>query len=179
MQLELLQSILLDVTSKLSDLRDQLAKAIDGMTAEDLARHPEGKWSSAEILDHLNQTYRGTVKNCEHCLATGRSGENVGRNTKRWQRRVVIWLGYIPSGRTSPAHALPRGTPIAQLIIEIFENITRMENLIAACDAQYGRGKSIAEHPILGPLTASEWRKFHWIHGMHHARQIIRLKNAR
>jgi hypothetical protein len=179
LQLELLQSILLDVTSKLSDLRDQLAKAIDGMSAEDLALHPEGKWSSAEILDHLNQTYRGTVKNFEHCLATGKSGANVGRNTKRWQRRVVIWLGYIPSGRTSPAHALPRGTPIAQLIIEIFENITRMENLIAACDAQYGRGKSIAEHPILGPLTATEWRKFHWVHGMHHARQIIRLKNAR
>jgi hypothetical protein len=54
-----------------------------------------------------------------------------------------------------------------------------MENVITACDAEYGRGKSIAEHPILGPLTADEWRKFHWVHGRHHARQIIRLKKAR
>jgi hypothetical protein len=179
LQLKLLQSILLDVTSRLSDLRDQLAKAIDGMTAEDLARHPEGKWSSAEILDHLNQTYRGTVKNFEHCLATGKSGANIDRNVKRWQRRVVMWLGYIPSGLKSPERALPRGTPIGQLTTEIFENIARMENLIVTCDAQYGRGKSIAEHPILGPLTATEWRKFHCVHGTHHARQIIRLKNAR
>jgi hypothetical protein len=178
LQLKLLHSILLDVPSKLSDLRDHLAKAIDGMTIDDLARHPEGKWSSAEILDHLNQTYRGTVKNCERCLAAGRSGANVDRNAKRWQRRVLIWLGYIPSGRKSPERALPQGTPIAQLTVEIFENITRMDNLIAACDAQYGRGKSIAEHPILGPLTAREWRKFHWVHGRHHARQIIRLKNV-
>jgi hypothetical protein len=54
-----------------------------------------------------------------------------------------------------------------------------MENLISECDSQFGHGKPIAEHPILGPLTAREWRKFHWVHGRHHARQIIRLKNAR
>jgi len=179
LRLKLLQSILLDVTSRLSDLRNQLAKAIDGMTAEDLARHPEGKWSSAEILDHLNQTYRGTVKNCERCLAAGKSGASVDRNGKRWQRRMVIWLGYVPSGRKSPVSALARGTPIPQLTSEIFENISRMERVIAECDSQFGRGKSIAEHPILGPLTAREWRKFHWVHGRHHARQIIRLKNAR
>ena len=167
------------MASKLSDLRTRLANAIDGMTAEDLARHPEGKWSSAEILDHLNLTYRGTVKNCERCLAAGKSGASSDRNSKRWQRRVVIWLGYLPSGRKSPEPALPRGTPIPQLTTEIFENIARMDNVIAACDAQFGRGKSIAEHPILGPLTASEWRKFHWVHGRHHARQITRLKNAR
>jgi len=25
---------------------------------------------------------------------------------------------------------------------------------------------------VLGPLTASQWRKFHWIHGRHHVKQI-------
>jgi hypothetical protein len=179
LRLKLLQSILLDVTSKLVQLREQLAKAIQGMSPEDLARHPQGKWSSAEILDHLNLTYLGTIKNCERCLAARKSGASVDRNAKRWQRRLTIGLGYLPSGRKSPERALPRGTPVAQLTSEIFENITRMENVIAACDAEYGRGKSIAEHPILGPLTADEWRKFHWVHGRHHARQIIRLKNAR
>ena len=165
--------------SKLFDLTIELTKVINGMSVEDLSRHPEGKWSSAEILDHLNLTYRGTIKNCERCLAAGKSGASVHRNSKRWQRRVVIWLGYLPSGRKSPEPALPRGTPIPQLTTEIFENITRMENVIAACDAQFGRGEPIAEHPILGPLTAREWRKFHWVHGRHHARQIIRLKDAR
>ena len=179
MRLKLLQSILLDVTSKLVQLRKQLANAIQGMSPEDLARHPQGKWSSAEILDHLNLTYLGTIKNCERCLAARKSGGSVDRNAKRWQRRLTIGLGYLPSGRKSPERALPRGTPVAQLTSEIFENITRMENVIAACDAEYGRGKSIAEHPILGPLTADEWRKFHWVHGRHHARQITRLKNAR
>jgi hypothetical protein len=179
LRLKLLQSILLDVTSKLSHLRTKLAKAIDGMTTEDLAWHPEGKWNSAEILDHLNLTYRGTIKNCERCLAAGKSGASLDRKTKRWQRRAITWLGYFPSGRKSPERVLPQGTPIAQLTTEIFENITRMEEVIAACDHQFGRGKSIAEHPILGPLTACEWQEFHWVHGRHHAHQIIKLKNAR
>jgi hypothetical protein len=167
------------VSSKLVELRDLLAAAIEGMSAEDLARHPEGKWNSAEILDHLNLTYRGTIKNCERCLATGKSGANTNRSSKRWQRRGILWLGYFPPGRKSPERALPRGMPIPQLTTEVFENIARMESVIAACDAQFGHGQVIAEHPILGPLTASEWRKFHWVHGRHHAQQIIRLKNPR
>src|SRR5579859_1467398 len=101
-RLKLLPSILLDVSSKLLQLREQLTNAIRGMSAEDLARHPQGKWSSTEILDHLNLTYRGTIKNCERCLAAGKSGASVDRHSKRWQRRVVIWLGYLPPGRKSP-----------------------------------------------------------------------------
>jgi DinB superfamily len=166
------------VTSKLAELRDRLANAIDGMSAEDLARHPEGKWSSAEILDHLNLTYRGTIKNCERCLAAGTSGAKTDRSSKRWQRRGILWLGYFPPGRKSPERVLPRGTPIPQLTTEIFEDIARMEDVIAECDARFGRGRVIAEHPILGPLTAGEWRKFHLVHGKHHAQQIIRLKKA-
>lgn len=167
------------MSSKLSTLTNELTNVINGMSAEDLSRHPEGKWSPAEILDHLNQTYRGTIKNCERCLAAGKSGASVDRNSKRWQRRIVLWLNYLPHGRKSPENALPRGTPAAQLATEIFENISHMERVIAQCDAQFGMGKAIAEHPILGPLTAREWRKFHWLHGRHHVRQIINLKNAR
>lgn len=179
LRLDLLESILLEVPSKLSELRDQLAAAIDGMSAEDLARHPEGKWSSAEILDHLNLTYRGTIKNCERCLASGKSGASADRSRKRWQRRGILWLGFFPPGRKSPVPVLPRGTPVSRLTTEIFENIERMESVISECDSRFGQGEPIADHPILGPMTASEWRKFHWVHGKHHARQIIKRKESR
>jgi hypothetical protein len=127
----------------------------------------------------LNQTYRGTIKNCERCLSAGKPRLNTDRKSKRWQRRVVIWFEYMPSGRKSPTGALPRGTPIDILTTEIFENIQRMDSVIESCDREFGQGKVIAEHPVLGPLTAKEWRKFHWLHGRHHARQILRLKNSR
>jgi hypothetical protein len=175
---EILQGILLDVERDLSVLRTVLANAIEGMSVEDLARHPPGKWSSVEILDHLNLTYRGTIKNFERCLASGESGASPDRKTKRWQRRAIVWLGYMPEGRKSPKWVLPRGTPVQKLTTEIFENIARMDQLIDECDVRFGRGKPLADHPILGPLTAHEWRKFHIVHGKHHARQINRLKRS-
>ncbi len=41
-----------------------------------------------------------------------------------------------------------------------------------ACERRFGARTKIMDHLFLGPLTASEWRKFHWVHGRHHARQI-------
>jgi hypothetical protein len=52
----------------LQELRTALSRAIEGMSAEELARHIEGKWCTAEILDHLNLTYIGTAKNLQRCL---------------------------------------------------------------------------------------------------------------
>lgn len=176
MRLQLLSRILLNVDSKLSILRTALANAIEGMSPEDLARHAPEKWSSAEILDHLNLTYRGTIANFERCLDSGKPSASPDRKAKLWKRRFITWLGLFPSGRKSPERVLPRGTPAEQLKVEIFQNIARMDQVIAECDARFGAGKPLADHPILGPLTAREWRKFHLVHGKHHARQILRLK---
>lgn len=161
---------------ELSMLRTALANAIEDMSADDFARRPPGKWNSAEILDHLNLTYLGTIKNFERCLASGKPGAGPDRKAKRWPRRVIVWIGFFPSGRKSPDRVLPRGTPVQQLTTEIFENIARMDKVIAQCDAAFGPGKPLADHPILGPMTAREWRKFHLVHGKHHVRQILRLK---
>src|SRR5437867_3265241 len=46
----------------LQRLQEALTAATRGMTVEDLTRHPEGKWNTAEVLEHLYLTYTGTVK---------------------------------------------------------------------------------------------------------------------
>jgi hypothetical protein len=158
-------------------LRDALSNAIEGMSGDDFARHRESEWSSSQILDHLNLTYTGTIRNLERLLASGEARSDRDRKAKRWQRRVVLWLGYFPKGRKAPEHVLPRGTPVDRLRSEIFNNIARMDELIARCEGRFGCQKPVAIHPILGPLTTQEWRRFHLVHGSHHARQIVRLKN--
>lgn len=142
---------------------------------ENLVQHPEGKWSTAEVLEHLNLSYTGTIKAMERCLA-GKAGGSPDRGSKRWQRLAVTRLGYFPTGRQSPEHVRPRGTPPQEVVSEILENIVRMDGLIADCEARFGQRKSIADHPVLGPLTGQEWRSFHLVHGKHHAKQIARLK---
>ena len=58
--------------SYLQRLQQAIESATRGMTIEDLTRHPEGKWSAAEILEHLFLTYTGTIKGFERCLAAGK-----------------------------------------------------------------------------------------------------------
>src|ERR1043165_2509440 len=164
--------------AKLERLHTRLAALISGMTVEQLAFHPEGKWCAGEVLEHLDLTYTGTIKNLERCLAAGKPGLRRDRRTQRWRRFVITRLGYFPGGRQSPERVRPRGAPPERVAQEIFANISRMDGLIADCENRFGKRKPIADYPILAPLTAEEWRQFHLVHGFHHAKQIARLKHA-
>jgi hypothetical protein len=157
-------------------LRKTISDAIAGMDIDDLCRHPESKWSTAEILDHLNLTYLGTIKNLERRITEGKPCPEGDRNKKRWARVAVTRFGYMPNGRKSPERALPRGTPAQQITSEIMGSIVRLDGVIAQCETRFPGGLPIAEHPVLGPLTAEEWRGFHLTHGCHHAKQVRALK---
>jgi hypothetical protein len=161
---------------KLAELQEVLSDAIEGMSADELSRHPVGKWSAAEILEHLNLSYVGTIKNLERSLASGQLRANSDRSKMRWPRLLITRLGYFPSGRKSPDFVRPRGAPAEQVTSEIMQNISRMDEVITRCESRFPSRNPIADHPILGPLTATEWRGFHRTHGKHHARQILKLR---
>ena len=160
----------------LQELRTALSQAIQGMTTEELTRHLEGKWCTAEVLDHLNLTYIGTAKNLQRCITRGQTIASPDRSSKRWQRFFITGLGLFPRGRKSPERVLPRAMPPEQVVAEVMQNLARMEEIIRECEARFGNNKPVADHPVLGPLTVKEWRKFHLVHGRYHARQILRLR---
>src|SRR5947207_10653414 len=58
--------------SYLHRLQQAITSATRGMTIEQLTSRAEGKWSAAEILEHLYLTYSGTVKGMERCLQLGK-----------------------------------------------------------------------------------------------------------
>jgi hypothetical protein len=160
----------------LTQLHSILASEIRDLTPDQLTRRPEGKWSPAEILEHLNLTYAGTIKGLERCLQSGTASASTDRGRKRWQRWILIRGGYFPRGRQSPPRVAPRGTPAEQVTAEILGNVVRLDGVIQECEARFGRTKPVADHPVLGPLTPAEWRKFHLVHGKHHAKQLRRLR---
>jgi len=62
------------------------------------------------------------------------------------------------------------------VLSEIALKIAEMDDCIARCEQKLGSRPALLDHPILGPLTGSQWRKFHLVHGLHHAKQIRRLR---
>jgi len=163
------------VDPNLEKLQREILAAISTLSREQMQVHPEGKWCAAEILEHLYLTYAGTVKGFGRVIAAGKplAGKPTWKN--RAQAWVVVGIGYIPGGREAPERSRPCGTCPETVLAEISPEIVRMDEAIAQCEACFGRTMNVLDHPILGPLSAPQWRKFHLIHGMHHVRQIRRL----
>ena len=165
--------------SELKQLHSAIASASGGMTVPELTRHPPGKWSIAEVLEHLYLTYTGTVKGFERCLKEGRTLARTPTLKDRLRATVVTGLGYMPGGRKAPERATPRGMPPEEVVKAIGPAIAAMDELIAQCESQFGQRTRLLDHPILGPLTGRQWRRFHCVHGRHHLKQIWRLREKR
>jgi hypothetical protein len=56
------------------------------------------------------------------------------------------------------------------------QKIAAMDAIIAQAEEKYGKRTRLLDHPILGPLQGREWRKFHWVHGLHHVKQMRALR---
>lgn len=160
------------MTSPLDRLQKELESALAGTTADSLTQAPEGKWSIAQILEHLFLTYRNTTKGLNKCLE---AGTPLAARATAMQRLATVFLlttGYFPSGRKAPERTLPRGMPPSEVHPGIFAEMQAMAAQLDACERKFGANTKILDHPVIGPLTIAQWRKFHWIHGRHHAKQI-------
>lgn len=161
----------------LQGLHDAIASATEGMSPEILGRRPEaGKWCAAEILEHLYLTYTGTTKGFEKCIAAGKPLARRRTLNDRMRTALVVGIGYLPEGRQAPQTAMPRGIGTDRVLAEFSKKIHAMDAVISQAEEKFGGKAPLIDHPILGPLRACQWRKFHWVHGMHHLKQLQRLR---
>jgi hypothetical protein len=159
----------------LQRLQDAIITATQGLSAEELARHPEGKWCTAEILEHLYLTYTGTIKGFERCLQAGQPTVRSPLFMDHMRKFVVIGLNYLPEGRKAPKNTVPKGKSVEEVRAAIAPTIAAMDAIIGEAEKKYGEDMRLLDHPILGPLRGQEWRRFHWVHGSHHLKQIKRI----
>lgn len=158
--------------SNLAQLRKELEGAIAGIQETSMTRSLQGKWNPAQILEHLFLTYKNTNRGLAKCIEKGSPLATSATLKHRFGKLIVVDLGYMPPGRKAPERALPSGSPPANLRQTIFAEIEQMEAGFNDSERRFGARTKIMDHPFLGPLTVSEWRKFHLVHGRHHARQI-------
>ena len=161
---------------RLVKLSKDLESAVQGMSSEELSWHRPGKWCAAEVLEHLYLTYTGTIKGLERVMTSGKPLSTKASMAHRLLTFVVVDLSHMPTGRKTPAVAQPRGLPTEQVRKEIGAKLVAMDAIIAACEARFGRHVKLLDHPILGPLSAAQWRKLHLVHGRHHQKQLLRLR---
>jgi DinB family protein len=160
------------MNSYLERLQRELDEAVGHAEAGDLVKAPAGKWSAAQILEHLFLTYLHTNRGLARCLEQGAPLATRATLKDRLATLLVVNLGYFPGGRKAPERSVPRGMAPEEVRQALAPELYKMSAGLDDCERKFGVRTKILDHPILGPLTADEWSKFHWVHGRHHARQI-------
>ena len=123
--------------SCLEQLHDAITTATRGMTTKELTRRPKGKWSCAEILEHLYLTYTGTVKGFERCWEAGKPLAGSLTLKQRLAIALVVDAGYFPEGRQAPERTRPKGMPAEKVVAEVRQQIAQMDEWIGKCEARY------------------------------------------
>lgn len=157
--------------------------AIIGMTDEQLAWHPAGKWSSAEILEHLSLAYSRTTHRMKPLLAQGQPEQDQPELRRRtftewFGGLLVLRIGHIPRGRKAPEALCPQGLSCIEARIKVADKLCLLDQTISDLEARFGPEKTVLVHSILGPLSTSDWRRFHCVHTLHHVKQIQTLRAA-
>lgn len=160
----------------LSQIQGMVSLATQDMSDEQLAWHVEGKWSSAQILDHLRKTYHGTNRGYEKALAAGKPLATHATTPQQLTQFTVLNIGFFPSGRKSPklVEPEPRCNGL-ETLAAIRTELARLIDLQDKAEQAFGTIK-IMDHPVLGPLTAAQWPRFHYVHARHHMKQIEALR---
>lgn len=131
-----------------------------------------GKWSPAQIAEHLSLTY-------ERLLAELRGGAPM-RRRGRWYTRLlarywflpaVLRTGRIPSGVPSPREVRPQPTEATRS-----DALLRFRSLASEFEreitARRSAGGVTLTHPYFGALTAEQSIRFVEVHIRHHSRQL-------
>lgn len=150
-----------------------ITDATAGLDDEQAKTRVDGRWSIAEIVEHLDRTYSGTVKGLQRCLEAG--VPRASRRTLKSRARtfVVVSLGMFPTGIEAPKHVVPSGTVLlSDVRTRARTNLELLDAAIHAAVKVFGHGP-LMDHPILGPFTPAQWMRFHRVHTRHHHKQMI------
>ena len=164
------------MNAQLERARKEIDSAVEGMPPEQLEASRDGKWSAAQILEHLSLAFGGTAKGLHKIIASGQTRASSPSLRDRAICAVVLGLGYVPKGRQAPEYTRPRGLSGEAALNAIRNNLQELDTALAECEKRFGSHVKINNHPLMGPFTVEEWRRFHFVHTRHHMRQIRALR---
>ncbi|MGE0040014.1 MAG: DUF1569 domain-containing protein [Vicinamibacterales bacterium] len=135
-------------------------------------RSVPGKWTIAEIVEHLALAYAGTAKGLTRVVAAGAPMASPVTWRSRAGRLLIVSLGYFPEGRQAPAHVTPSGIGLAEALERAHAGLAAVDAMYDEAAARFGARRPILDHPIIGAFSVDDWRRFHRVHTRHHVKQI-------
>ncbi len=159
------------VTRQLSSLEPLVLGPLEGASASEWITAPEGKWSVAQIVEHLAIAF-DLVATGFAALPEEGTGPRSATPTQSVMRHALLGSGELPKGMRAPDISHPSDDPEPELVVARFRmGIEQTRSLIEDWPEER-RANSFLRHPVLGDLNLPEWVRFHYVHCTLHARQI-------
>ena len=160
--------------SRLSDLSTLVLGPLRDRSDGDCERGPAGKWTPAQIVEHLALGLGWSAEKFRARRSHGPMTRRPRTPAEKIAKLLIFGLRWFPPGRkaperTVPAPAMSRAAAEAHFLAGLAEWEALARDLLPA-----RRANLFVKHPRLGDLTLEEWIRFHFIHARHHARQIRR-----
>jgi DinB superfamily len=161
---------------QLEALEPMILDPLEGLRDAQWHEAPAGRWTIAQILQHLALGMDAVVQ----LLEERKERTDLERRASARQqllRHLLLGIGRIPPGRKTPAATRPADRPdpklaTAQYRMAVERLATRAESLPAEQQARL-----YVRHPHIGDLNLPEWVRFFYVHNRHHAHQIaVRLR---
>jgi hypothetical protein len=160
------------VSPELEQIRREAERLTNEMSKADWHHAPSGKWSCAQIFEHLILSYAATTKGTLQAMEIGKPLGGRPTLRDRISTFYVAGLGLLPAGRTAPQQVTPRDGAGLESLRQFNDALVAMDATLAHAEKRFGSRVKVLNHPILGPLSAREWRRFHRTHARHHLKQI-------
>jgi len=167
------------VSPELEQIRREAERLTGEMSQTEWHHALPGKWSCAQIFEHLLLGYTSTTTGALKAMQAGKPLGSRPRLRDRISAFYVSGLGFMPSGRMAPEHTTPPEGAGLDSLRQFNDALVAMDATLADAERRFGSKVSLLDHPVLGPLTARQWRRFHRTHAKHHFRQIAeRVRSA-
>lgn len=171
--------------SDLHQLQCALAHNLRGLNARQTQLRPPARpnnWSIQQIVEHLLLTYTGTEIAITARLLKRTPTSARSTLKDHLSQTVALRLGYIPPGRKAPPLVTPQPTEHTlsgeELIQASDEHLTHLALLLTEAKQLFGSTSPSIRHMILGPLSVNQWCRFQLVHGRHHIKQILAIRQS-
>jgi hypothetical protein len=151
---------------------DVVLGPLAGRADADWHRAPSGKWTAAQIVQHLALSLEASGRSFEERRAKPPMRRRPRTALERLGYLLVLQIGWVPSGRQAPTPTRPAEWPDARAVErQLREGVARFLSLEREL-LPARRDDLFVRNPALGDLTLPEWLRFHVRHCAHHAWQI-------
>jgi len=155
-----------------ADLPDLVLGPLVKRPDADWYKSPPGKWTPAQIVEHLALGLEWSATGFEKRRARDPMMRRPLTLPQRVTKFLIMGLGWFPVRVRAPEGAVP-GAQVDRAAAEAHFRRGVERNLELARLLLPARGRDLfVKNPRMGDLTLSEWMDFHVRHARHHVRQI-------